>query len=800
MKKLYILSLAICLSICSFGQDRSEIRKTGIQILPQRQIAVLSGFETYYEQDFEDYTEGDMTFIDNDELTAHDNVAKYGSNWSVIDGVAYSNSWLIDGDQTSDDWMITPQITLGTDSKLLWEATALYSYYRDGYEIFISTSGNSISDFTTSLFSLPSENYGWTKRYLDLSAYDGQDVYLAFHHSNKNYYVLAVDNIFVGQQEGFDVSITSIEHNKYLEPDEEFSLSVSIENLNFDTLNSVTLNYQVDELSIQSFDIDSILDYGEEATFESPNTIQMADVGIHNLKVWISNLNGGVDDDNSNDTIDSYFYVIDSDFQKTVILEEYTGTWCGWCPGGAVVMEDLLSNYDKLIGICVHDDYPDDIMGTDETAEVISDIVSFFPGASVDRFKFEGSEIELGISEWEDKILERLDMAVPAEVDFTYTYDEETREITVDVSAEFALDMSEDFRFNCYVIEDSVINSDSEYDQTNYYSGFAGYEDHPYYDQANPVTNYVHRHVVREMLGGTWGEEASVSSDVVAGTSYTHQFTHTLSGDYNSDQVYLLVTIQEYNEDINYREIFNAKQLKLTEATAIAEGSIKLIDHNGENINDNDTVIVSGLPSDYEIDFTLSVKNVSSTTISVKAMKTVLEAVDGMTNTFCWAGSCYPDGITISSGTMDILSGFINTEFRGDLAPNGISGTQKMRYTFYNNDNVKEDISVVVFFNVEDSTNVSSLQKVDENTLTYGPNPISKNGVLNIDFSAMNDKPSTIRMYDNTSRLIFVEQVDGIYNENVEISLDQYKLSAGTYHVLINSNSTSEAIHIIVIE
>ena len=80
MKKLYTLSLIICLSISSFGQDKTEILKSNTQILPQKAKIEQTSFETYYEQDFEDYTEGDMTFIDNDGLTAHSYVTKYGSN------------------------------------------------------------------------------------------------------------------------------------------------------------------------------------------------------------------------------------------------------------------------------------------------------------------------------------------------------------------------------------------------------------------------------------------------------------------------------------------------------------------------------------------------------------------------------------------------------------------------------------------------------------------------------------------------------------------------------------------------
>ena len=56
------------------------------------------------------------------------------------------------------------------------------------------------------------------------------------------------------------------------------------------------------------------------------------------------------------------------------LIEEYTGTWCGWCVRGIVGMELLRETYgDDFIGVAYHNDdgmeimysnrYPNDIMG-----------------------------------------------------------------------------------------------------------------------------------------------------------------------------------------------------------------------------------------------------------------------------------------------------------------------------------------------------------------------------------------------------------------------------------------------------
>ena len=42
-------------------------------------------------------------------------------------------------------------------------------------------------------------------------------------------------------------------------------------------------------------------------------------------------------------------------YVQKVVGEELTGTWCGWCPRGAVALENMRNKYpDTFIGIAVH--------------------------------------------------------------------------------------------------------------------------------------------------------------------------------------------------------------------------------------------------------------------------------------------------------------------------------------------------------------------------------------------------------------------------------------------------------------
>lgn len=100
--------------------------------------------------------------------------------------VAYGVSYY-DPDAGADDWLILPRLALTTNPKLSWKALSLTSSgdYPDTYQVLVSTTDAQTGSFS-SLFeveeevSLASGGAGVQKRSLDLSAYAGQEVYIAF--------------------------------------------------------------------------------------------------------------------------------------------------------------------------------------------------------------------------------------------------------------------------------------------------------------------------------------------------------------------------------------------------------------------------------------------------------------------------------------------------------------------------------------------------------------------------------------------------------------------------------------------
>ena len=108
------------------------------------------------------------------------------------------------GDITPDNFLVSPRIVVAGSAVLSWWHRVANSLYpADHYSVYISTAGNTAADFlaTTPVheYTPTSENYPiWSQVALDLSAYAGDTIYIAFrHHNCFGQYALLLDDVKV---------------------------------------------------------------------------------------------------------------------------------------------------------------------------------------------------------------------------------------------------------------------------------------------------------------------------------------------------------------------------------------------------------------------------------------------------------------------------------------------------------------------------------------------------------------------------------------------------------------------------
>lgn len=147
------------------------------------------------------------TLYNQDNLTPNSAVSFVNGAWvqslSEFDNnVALSTSWYTPAG-TSNDWMVSPAITLPSGSSTLyWQARAYDATYPDSYRVYVSTTGNTPSNFTTPLLTVGNgtstgESNTWQNKTLDLSSFAGQTIYIAFQNFSNDMFLLEIDNVYV---------------------------------------------------------------------------------------------------------------------------------------------------------------------------------------------------------------------------------------------------------------------------------------------------------------------------------------------------------------------------------------------------------------------------------------------------------------------------------------------------------------------------------------------------------------------------------------------------------------------------
>ncbi len=229
---------------------------------------------------------------------------------------------------------------------------------------------------------------------------------------------------------------------------------------------------------------------------------------------------------------------------QNVLLEQHTGAWCGWCPDGTVMMDEILKSYSsQVIGVKIHNG---DAMAIPEEMTIDMALgLTGFPTGSVDRRSF-GGTVFLDRGDWKSACQTRMQQPAKAEVDCFYTLNKTTRVVRIEVIANVAEDMVVPLRFNAFVVEDDVTGVGSTYDQKNYLSGRPGFESSPYYTQPSVLVGYHHMKVVRQMLGGAWGVAGGRLPAVgaKAGERYSYTFVATMNAKWNLDKLWFVGLLQ----------------------------------------------------------------------------------------------------------------------------------------------------------------------------------------------------------------------------------------------------------------
>ncbi|MES2587381.1 MAG: Omp28-related outer membrane protein [Bacteroidota bacterium] len=366
---------------------------------------------------------------------------------------------------------------------------------------------------------------------------------------------------------------------------------VKVRNLGLTAINSfdITCNYNgIDEVqNVTGLNLASLAE--TTITITAPlNLIPGSNV----LTATVSNVNTGVDEDaNDNVTMTTINPTVRA-LGKVVVGEEGTGTWCQWCPRGAVFMEMMENTYGEYwAGIAVHNGANDPMKNVVYDAGMGA-LISGYPSSLVDR----GDEDDP--SAMEPKFLANIQVLPAAVMKNEATWNSTTRELAVTVKAKFISSVTGDYKLACVITEDDVTGTTSGYAQVNAYAGggsgvMGGYETKP---NPVPASQMVYNHVGREILPSFGGQTGIIPTSVTIGEEFMTTYTFTLPLTYDENEIHVISMLIEPSGEINNagKSTFAVAQLASTsEITLDCGGTVEILTNSGVTTVPNFTTTVA---------------------------------------------------------------------------------------------------------------------------------------------------------------------------------------------------------------
>lgn len=347
-----------------------------------------------------------------------------------------------------------------------------------------------------------------------------------------------------------------------------FTIVGSVYNGGADTLTSMNVSWTTDTgLTVNTSNIAVSIPPESFGNFTHP-TVWNTSPGVYDLEVYTSLPNGNADLNNEYDTLSETLNIgTGLSVNKNPLLEEFTTAPCQFCPDGAVVVEQILASNSAVIAVGEHACFSTDAMTIPEASTYCSAFSNAAPTACIDRVLFPG-ETNVGHSRgtWAANANSQSNLGSPVSVSVSGTFDPTTRAVNADLTANFVDYVAGDLRVTLFVVEDHVRGTGSGYNQVNYYNTVAG---HPYAGAGNPIVNYDHRHVLRDVYPTTdaWGDNTVIPSTPVLNTNYTKNHNFTLNSAWNADSVSLVGFVSYYSSNTSEREVLNAFEVKLNNLT-----------------------------------------------------------------------------------------------------------------------------------------------------------------------------------------------------------------------------------------
>ena len=339
---------------------------------------------------------------------------------------------------------------------------------------------------------------------------------------------------------------------------------------------------------------------------------------------------------------------------KNVILEEFTGISCGYCPDGHRIGQDLHNanpNDVFLINIHTGSYATPQGPGTDFNTSFGAALdgqadVQGYPAGTINRHLFaglsQGAGTAMSRGDWTGAANTLLTEPSPVNIGMQASVDMATNTLTVDVEVYYTGTQTVSSNaLNIAVVQDNIEGPQS------------GMSANP--NNVLPNGNYNHQHMLRHLITGQWGETIS---NISSGTFYTNQYTWVMPG--------LVGDVVLDPTNISIIAFVSEGQQEILSGTEVSPSIIF--------VNQNDAYCMSSSANDAicseSTDLEVTFRNYGSLPLTSLDINYTING--GTTNTYPWTGNLASAGTeTINIPSVGFAPQATNSLAVSTSNPNG---------------------------------------------------------------------------------------------------------------------------------
>ena len=406
---------------------------------------------------------------------------------------------------------------------------------------------------------------------------------------------------------------------------------------------------------------------------------------------------------------------------KNVVLEEFTGIHCGYCPQGHAIAQQIYDAHpDDVVLIAIHTGgYATPGNGELDFRTPFGGAIAGqtgltgYPSGTVNRHVFSGSNTAMGRGQWTGAANQILAQPSYLNVGAEATIITSTRQLVVKVEVYYTGDSPVATNLlNVAILQSNII----------------GY-------QSGGGANYVHKHALRYMLTGQWGVEISETTE---GSLYATTLVYELPDAYANIDVVLedldiVAFVSETHQEIVSGTMAEVEFIDALETDAAIVETVAPQTSCGEEYSAEITLKNFGTNDLTSIDFEYSVN-------------------DGDVQTYSWTGNIAQNETSIVELPSFAIDANQSNTFKVEaLNPNGIEdeldGNNSASVDFQKTAYLPQNCKLAILTDDKPEETTWDIKDSEGNIIASG-GPYTSSGIKLEEFSWPADDCYTLSMYD----------------------------------------------------